>query len=504
MRSHRVSRREIVRDAAAAVAGGALAGGVAPGEVAAAGRRKPMERVVGIQIGAVSFVDEGVEQVLDILQQRGGVNTLFLAVFTYGRGIAGRQIPGQPLPDHGKQEYDEGQFHGGNYATPHPRFYHGTPINVPATKAPDFHDLDILETVLPAAKRRGMKVYCWLEDVWRMDVPGVESLREVMLDGRPAGTLCFNHPGHRAFLEGLARDYAASYAVDGLMWGSERQGAFSNAIGAYHGGRGRNPDTVTCFCRHCQAKAHAQGIDFARVQKGYRELSVFVHGARRGERPVDGYYVSVWRLMLRYPELLAWEHLWHESLRETYRAVYQMVKSVRPELQVGWHIWHNNSFSPLYRAEQDLRDLSRYSDFLKMVMYHNCGGPRIASYVESVRQTLYGDVAPDELLRIDYRVMNYDEAPYPEVKQVGLKRDYVYRETRRAVAGVQGARTLIWPGIDIDIPTGQGESKSTPQDVKAAVGQAFRAGANGVILSRKYSEMKLANLAAAGEAIRAL
>jgi hypothetical protein len=29
------------------------------------------------------------------------VNTLYLGVFTYGRGIAGRQIPGQPASDHG-------------------------------------------------------------------------------------------------------------------------------------------------------------------------------------------------------------------------------------------------------------------------------------------------------------------------------------------------------------------------------------------------------------------
>src|SRR5579871_7005322 len=111
-------------------------------------------RMIGIQVGAVSFVDEGTEKVLDVLQERGGINTLFLAVFTYGRGIAGRQVPGQPLPDHGKQEYDTAQFHGGNYATPHPRFYHNTPIRVEATRAPDFHDLDILKAVLPAAKRR--------------------------------------------------------------------------------------------------------------------------------------------------------------------------------------------------------------------------------------------------------------------------------------------------------------------------------------------------------------
>jgi len=79
-------------------------------------------KMIGIQVGAVSFVDEGTEKVLDILQERGSVNTLFLAVFTYGRGIAGRQIPGQPIPDHGKQEYDL-KFHGGNFATPHPQYY---------------------------------------------------------------------------------------------------------------------------------------------------------------------------------------------------------------------------------------------------------------------------------------------------------------------------------------------------------------------------------------------
>jgi hypothetical protein len=38
------------------------------------------------------------------------------------------------------------------------------------------------------------------------------------------------------------------------------------------------------------------------------------------------------------------------------------------------------SFSPIYRAGQDLSELTRYSDFLKMVMYHNCGGERMASY----------------------------------------------------------------------------------------------------------------------------
>ena len=79
-----------------------------------AGRGQTAKRMIGIQVGAVSFVDEGVEQVLDNFQKLGSINTLFVATFTYGRGIAGRQVPGQPLPDHGKQEYDT-NFRGGTF-----------------------------------------------------------------------------------------------------------------------------------------------------------------------------------------------------------------------------------------------------------------------------------------------------------------------------------------------------------------------------------------------------
>ena len=77
------------------------------------------------------------------------------------------------------------------------------------------------------------------------------------------------------------------------------------------------------------------------------------------------------------------------------------------------------------------------------------------------------------------------------------------RETRRAVAGVSG-NVKIWPGIDIDIPTGANQKKTQPDDVYQAVKAAFDGGAHGVILSRKYSEMTLANLRAAGRAVRDL
>lgn len=460
------------------------------------------KKMIGIQVGAVSFVDEGVDKVLDRFQEDAYVNTLFVATFTYGRGIAGRQVPGQPLPDHGSREYDTGTFHGGSYTEIHPQYYKDTVLR--DFRAPELGNFDVLQAVIPAGRKRGMKTICWFEDVFRSDIPNVEKLQEKDLSGRNANTLCFNNPNYRNWLLAVVEDYSRSHDIDGIMWGSERQGAFSNALGASHGGANRDPGKVTCFCEFCTAKAKERGINPDRAREGFRALESFVRSSRSGKRPVDGYYVTLWRLMLRYPELLAWEMLWTDSLRETYAAMHRKVKQVKPSIGIGWHIWHNNSFNPIYRAEQDLSELSKYSDFLKMVMYHNCGGERMASYINSVGATIYGDVPKQELLDFHYRVLNFEEKSLAEIPRTGWSADYVYREAKRAREALNGAKTQLWPGIDIDIPTGKTSSKSSPDGTKEAVVAAFRAGSDGVILSRKYSEMMLANLRGAGAAVRQL
>ncbi len=473
--------------------------------VAAAGvaTRFPIEaqtatgRTIGIQVGAVSFVDEGVEPVLDRFQNDAGINTLFIATFSYGRGIAGRQVPGQPLPDHGKQEYDT-NFHGGNFARTHEQYYSHTSLK--KIQAPDHGDFDVLAAVLPHAKSRGMKTFCWYEDVFRRDLEGIDRLQEVTLSGKKAGTLCFHNPEVQAFWQALTEDYLRSYPIDGLMWGSERQGPFGNSLRSSHGSAESNPLEVACFCDFCKQEAKSRGLDVHRAIEGYTRLASLVRESRGGSRPPDGYFVSYWRLLIKYPEILAWEKLWNDGQQSTYANIYQLSKSIRREVMVGWHIWHNNSFSPFYRAEQDYAEFRKYSDFLKVVMYNNCGGPRLAGYVNAISKTILGDFSPEEALDLTYKMQNYKEASLNELPRQGLSANYVERETRRALTGA-GDAVKIWPGIDIDIPTNQQEKKTEPQDVRQAVRTALAAGADGVLLSRKYSEMRLANLHAAGEAL---
>ena len=191
------------------------------------------------------------------------------------------------------------------------------------------------------------------------------------------------------------------------------------------------------------------------------------------------------------------------SLNDTYRDLYRRGHEIAPSKGIGWHVWHNNSFSPFYRAEQDYTDFSRYSDFLKVVMYNLCGGERLAQYVRNASRTLFADVPPDRTLDVMYDMQQYRAGALDTLAATGLPADYVLEETKRALASA-GPAMKIWPGIDIDIPTAATSKKTRPDDVYAAVKAAFAGGAHGVLLSRKYSEMRLDNIRAAGRAVREL
>jgi len=453
----------------------------------------------GIQVGAVSFVDEGADRVLDLVQERGAVDTIYLTTFTYGRGLAGRQIPGHPFPDHGAQESDEKTFHGGNYATPHPEFYRDTVLK--QTRAPDHGDLDIVATVLPAARKRGLRVFCSIEDAFRSDVPGVKEVSEVDLQGRRGGGLCLCHPAVRAFWTGLATDLCRSYDIDGILFFNERNGPLLNALGASHA-QSIASSRVTCFCEHHQRVAKEHGIDFERARQGYQKLDQFIQAALDGQRPSDGYFVEFWRLLVEWPEIIAWDRLFDAAKHQVLAEVNAAVKRVRLGLQVGFHIEHVNSFNPIFRAARSYADLATKADFLKVVVYNNCGGERYANFIRNAGSTVFRDVPKEELLRFNNHLLNYgDEAKLDDLASAGLSADYVSRETQRALAGVQG-KCQVLPGIDIGIPTGKNSRKASPEDTYAAVTAALKAGAHGVILSRKYSEMRLGNLAAAGRAAR--
>ena len=425
---------------------------------------------VAMPISVAPLAQRELDPLFEDMRTRAGVNALFIFIYSHEPHRAGVAPAG---------------FHGGNYARPHPEFYRDTPLTLQDMRAPEFGEVDVMVRVIPVAKQHGIRVFCFLlED---NSLPAAvkanwEPLYEVDHHGRrtsghPGGP-CFNNPGYQNFTLGLVEDYARSYDLGGIMWGSERQGGLLNTLGLSQSS-GQDPGRTTCFCEFCQKKGRDRGIDVERARRGYDEMETFVRNCRAGQRPRDGYFTTFWRLLLKYPEALAWENLWAESRHDLQAAIYHKIKAVNPALQAGWHVWQNVSFSPFQRAEENLADLANCSDFIRPALYNNVAGGRFAAFVKGAGETVFGDLPPDTTFDLLCRQLNYQEAPLDKLAATGFSADYVERETQRAAAAVAGHPVQIWPGVDIDVPVGAGESHCTPESVARAVKAAFKGGAEG-------------------------
>lgn len=455
-------------------------------------------KVVGIQIPAVSFVDEGTEQVLDIVQSRARVNAIYIPVFAFNDGLAGRQLQGQPLPDHGKQVHNY-DFHGGYFATQHPRFYEKTVFK--AARAPDHGAYDVLADVLPRARRRGLKVIAFLADNWKSGLPNGDKLIQVALSGRQGNTVCFHNPEYRAFHAAIIEDCVRSYPeLDGVLWRSEKQGPVSRVLAINH----YKPAEPYCFCGFCEAKAKAQGIDVARAREGYGALNAFAEAGRRGVHPVDGSFTGLWRLMIDFPEILQWESLQNQGLRECYEIAATTVKSARPRMASGTALGLSHSYNPVYRAAQDVQALARHNDFVKVTAYDNVAGERLAKYAERLGESFLAEMPAEERLSFTYRTMGFDGPPFAQLAERGLPASYITAEAKRMKAGAKGTGMQILMGIDGGLPSRWEAGAVPPQRVYEAVHAAFAGDADGVIISRKYSEIMLDNLSAAGRAVAEL
>jgi hypothetical protein len=505
----RLDRRSFLRLASATAAylgQGARAQTTAPAAAAAPMPRAPRpgttsrKNFVGIQVRGFAWVDEGVDQVLDNLQNKGNVNTVWAYTFAYGEQ---RLRSGAGFPDHGAPLGPKNTgINAGALYDYDQKYFQNTSLK--DFRVSGYGKFNVIEQVAPKAKARGMDFFAWdlnnPSPTLAHTAPNYAELGEIDLNGHRTTNPCFNNPDFRAYLSGKIESLLIGYPdlVDGIAWGCEREGPLDSMV---IGGT-----NATCFCRFCQARARDLGISVPRAQAGYRELSQLFR-ATGDQVPVDGYFTTFWRILLRYPEILAWESLWTDSFQEAQAELYSLGKAIAPQKPFGFHIMQNMTFSPFYRAEEDYTKRRSSSDFLKLATYNNAGGPRMAAYLNGLSRGVFHDAKPQDFLALYYKIMNYSEAPYDQLASAGLSPDYVAKETRRALIGVAG-QTKIYPGIDIDVPVlganaaGADNKRTRPDDVKRALQAAFGAGADGVILSREYVEMWLANLTSAGDTLK--
>jgi hypothetical protein len=357
-----------------------------------------------------------------------------------------------------------------------------------------------MRDVVPAAKKRGMKVYSYLFDTGPKDrpfnVPGIADILEVDLLGRKASRPCLHHPGYLAWLFAIVEDLCRSHDVDGILWGIERQSPLANML---------HQEAPACFCAHCRQEAHRRGIDVQRAHQGYEKLNEFFALARAGQPMRDGYFVTFLRHLLYYPEVLLWEKQWLDAHKAFCQALYGQVKFLDANLELGLGVWQRiTTFNPYLRAQYDYDELRGVCDWVKLIVYNIPAGTRFGGWIaELIQSTILRDASLEETVNGLYTILHYDEAPLAELPGRGFSPEYVRKETARMAEALQG-QARLYPGIGVGMPPDAGGKKIEPADVRAAIRAAYAGGADGVLLSRMYTEMTMENLEAVRDVHREL
>jgi hypothetical protein len=462
------------------------------------------EKFIGIQMGPHSLLDEGIEPCLDFIQRTAAVNAVLVYSQSYlidahrptetlaqDHGLPFKELTGRKLPF--------------VWVRPREEYYRGTILRYRLPESgTEFADRDLFAELAEPVRKRGMKLYARiLETSGKPAMDGIASFEKVLavdVYGQPMEMGCWNHPDYRSFWSATAEDLFRSYELDGLQWGAERHGPLMTTILS-----GQPP---FCFCEHCQTRCRTQGISVERARKGFTELHEFVQALLKGGQKQGGAFTGLLRVLLRYPEVLAWEYQYRVSREETAQAIFAAAKRAKPKAQVGWHVDHQqSSWDQIYRAEMTYGEMAAYSDFIKPIVYHDILGPRVRWWVlERLQKSVLSEISLEESLELYYDIFGYDKKREPTVEkldQTGFSSDYVFRETKRTVSET-GGKAKVYPGIGFDVPWNGKHYASEPENVYQAVRRGFEAGADGIVISREYDEMRRANLEAVGRAVRDL
>ncbi|MDG4889771.1 family 10 glycosylhydrolase [Mesorhizobium sp. WSM4887] len=464
------------------------------------------EKFVGIQVSPISFVDEGVDAVLDTLRDRVGVNVLMLGTVSWLGLKTGRSISHEldGWPDHGVPE--PFQMKGGAYFQPNPAYYQGTFIKDFRSGDPQFDGKDILAMVIPEAHRRGMKVYIELMEPFfkytghgstnTVDIPNLAQAMEIDVFGRLGAEPSTSHPGYRNWILSMIEDQVRSYDIDGVMWCNERNSPLDQLI------QGLAPGD---FSTHARREAMERGIDVEACRRACLNLYDFMQEAKAGKTFADGAFITFLRVLLDNPHALIWEKFWLERNKDLDRELYGLVKWCKPNLPFGLNVWNRNHFNIIRRAQWPWNEQTAYADWVKPITYQHQSGEVWAKELSFFQKTILSDFSPDESTAVLYRMLGLDEAPYASVVQRGMDPDtYVAGQCVDALRGVDG-RAKVFMGIGIDAPrTRADQAKCTPDIAYRSVMATYRSGGHGIVLAPNYASMHLTNLDGVAKALTEL
>ena len=433
-------------------------------------RKKPY---IGTQISLPGFLEYGVEPILDLLQEKVGLNSFRIHADDI---IAANH--------HLHSETSEEPFTNLTGVLIDFSNYPGTALKpLPKMgKVPAARRRELLQEVVEEAHARGITVEVRYLVFTRTEVQAVDCFSRLIR--RP----CWNHPDYQAHMRGLALDaFRTSPAkLDGWLQMNEDEGPLSDALFQHLG------KTPGCFCPHCLEKAGAEGIDGERARRGYQELMKAAGFAGKpGTGWPDGALAGLLRLMMEFPEIPAWQMFQQRSNESIPRLVKDVIREHRPDARLGHHYIHHTGLNFVAMASFDYARAAEFCDYLCPLLYHTHSGSRWRTRLDELHPRFFPEIPEPELWHgwmrlhgLDPKVNPADPTTLADAELDVV--DWVSKETKRVKAAVAD-KAEVHPNVGWEPETGVPLADPRQTKTYRATIAAVEAGGDGILIPRTFA-----------------
>lgn|GEM_PF-6058176 len=463
---------------------------------------------LSIQATPPQLLAEGLGPALDFLAARG-VDAIHLSTHTYyGVGPepewSRQPVPPTWSPDHSPRSHYPGR-HGRAWVRHEPsRFRDVGLFHIGPGENDPTRGRDIFREILDAASERGLRIHARYLDGWgtcRQDaLPGWDEVLVRTLDGGTLPIPCFANPRVREWFRLTAAETAANYPeLESFFYGIERGSTFNDVVFQH----GQPP---YCFCPCCENRARHFGIDPLRAREGYARLHRLCCESRSGNRPPDGGLTILSRLLVQYPEIMAWDHLERGGVEEMPGIARAAVREARPDC--GFGLIAHQCIDPHRAALEDWSLIRGQADYAVLRCYGHINGARLVHNVrERARGSLWAELSEAARFEIAWLALHPENPPMPPPEQLDEEGDppeLLGAIFRRAAAAV-GTETPLFAGLGVDISYPFPERRQTPASyIHSALGTLKHHPPAGVLLCREYCEISGASIEAASSALAGL
>ncbi len=319
--------------------------------------------------------DEGIENILDNLQEMAAVNSVYLIALMHKapqRPLFQDKFPHNPVRD--KYHPEDSRI----YWYPDLKKYRR--IKPLMSDRDWLRDTDWLDVVIEATRKRGLKTGAELSHTYldseRAEKEFPDCIQQDIFGARMDKRICFSSPDVKDYAAGLFSDLVANHDVDFV------QTCLTPFKGAGYGYSGASRLLAltargSCFCDNCKKLAPKGGFDLERIQAALLPLAkAFKEQAKKpgsGLTLLDNSVTSETVILLRHPELYQWLDFLRYSVTEFYRNIHVRIHKIRPSIEFRLNIDGQDRDNPELRGV-DFKALKPHIDSIRICDYGERSG----------------------------------------------------------------------------------------------------------------------------------